>query len=122
HNVWTLFGFNLPAFSDSERCTINFSDASSAHGSRRMKLFSTLGCPAYGSTWYNRPSRIGRRGTFQTSASGAGQATVVEDFGLSFDCPTAPTCYGYEVQPVGGGDKVTWNCAGHGFIITAAAP
>ncbi|RPB00351.1 hypothetical protein L873DRAFT_1805098, partial [Choiromyces venosus 120613-1] len=97
HSVWTLLGFNIPAFSDSESAPLT-------------------GAPGI----IGLPELVA--GTFQTSASGAGPATVVEDFGLSFDCPTAPTCYGYEVQPVGGGDKVTRGCAGHGFIITAAAP
>ncbi|RPA90578.1 hypothetical protein L873DRAFT_1820765 [Choiromyces venosus 120613-1] len=120
HNVKTLLGFNLPAFPPGKKCTISFSDASSASGSFKMQLFTTIGCPAYGNTWYYKPSTNIHKGTFQTSTSGAGKATVVDDYGLTFNCPIVPTWYCFEVQPVGDDDKVTWNRAWHGFIITAA--
>ncbi|RPB00348.1 hypothetical protein L873DRAFT_808767 [Choiromyces venosus 120613-1] len=82
-----------------------------------MQLFTTIGYPACGNT---KPPLNVHKGTFQASASGAGPATVVEDFGLTFDCPTAPTKYGFEVAPVWDNDKVTWYCATSGLIITAA--
>ncbi|RPA92684.1 hypothetical protein L873DRAFT_1817352 [Choiromyces venosus 120613-1] len=119
HNVKTLLGFSLPAFSPGTKCTISFSDASSVSGSHKMQLFTTIGYPAYGDTWYHKPSTNIQKGTFQTSESGTGKATVVDDYGLTFDCPTAPSGYGYEVQPVGDDDGVSWGCATSGFIITA---
>ncbi|RPA90606.1 hypothetical protein L873DRAFT_1820814 [Choiromyces venosus 120613-1] len=119
HNVKTLLGFNLPAFPTDTKCTISFSDASTTSGSGRMQLFTTIGYPADGNTWDNKPSTDVYKGTFQTSASGAGPATVVEDSGLTFNCSTDPTSYGYEVQPVWDDDKVTWDSTTSGFIITA---
>ena len=56
--------------------------------------------------------------TFQTSATGLGPATVVEDSGLTFDCPVTTTKYGFELQPVGDDDSVTWDCSKGGLIIT----
>ncbi|RPA92682.1 hypothetical protein L873DRAFT_1817346 [Choiromyces venosus 120613-1] len=115
HNVKTLLGFNLPPFPQGKKCTISFSGASSTSGSGRMQLFTTIGYPAYGNTWYYKPSTNIHKGTFQTSGTGPG--TVVEDFGLTFNCPTAPTKYGWEVQPVWDDDRITWGFSS-GFIIT----
>ncbi|RPA90604.1 hypothetical protein L873DRAFT_1820811 [Choiromyces venosus 120613-1] len=120
NNVKTLLGFSLDPFPAGKKCTISFSDAFMATGSRRMQFFTTIGYPADGDTWYNKPSTNNQLGTFLTSDSGAGPATVVEDFGLTFDCPTVPTSYGYEVQPVWDNDNVTWAARTSGFFITPA--
>ena len=52
------------------------------------------------------------------TGTGAGPATVVEDFGLTFPCPTTPTKLGYEVVQVGEKDFVAWDITKGGFIIT----
>ena len=119
-NVKTLLGFSLPNFSSGKSCTISFSDASSASGSRTIQLFTTGGYPAFGNTWNKKPFTNVHKGTFQTSTSGSGPSNVLEDFGLTFPCPTIATSYGFEVQPVNDNDNVAWDVTTGGFIITAS--
>ncbi|PUU81105.1 hypothetical protein B9Z19DRAFT_1020301 [Tuber borchii] len=116
HNVKTLLAFTVPACTG--KCTVSFSDATTATGSRRMQFFTTGSPPTDGNTWTSKPYTNIHKGTFTTSSSGAGAATVVEDFGLTFDCPSTSTKYGFEVQPVWDNDSVTWDIKKAGFIIT----
>jgi len=95
-------------------CTISFSNAISATGSRTLQLFRTFGCPAGGTL----PPTDAHLGTFLVPASGTGPAVVLEDYGLTFPCPVTTTKYGYEVQPVGDNISVTWNITNGGFVIT----
>jgi len=118
-NVKTLLGFNLPAITSGKSCTISFSDASSVSGSRTMQLFTTGGYPAYGDTWNKKPYTDVHKGTFQASSSGSGPATVLDNLGLTFPCPTTATSYGFEVQPVNDNDSVTWDITSGGFVITS---
>ena len=68
------------------------------------------------STWESKPSTNVHKGTFLVNIPGP--AVVVEDFGLTFDCPATATKYGYEVQPVNDYDSVTWDITRGGLIIT----
>jgi len=113
--VETLLGFVVPPCTG--RCTISFSDAISASGSRILVLFSTNRNPAPGDTWNNRPEPYLNWGTFTVSATGAGPATVLDESGLSFDCPATTTDYGFDVVPVFD-DHVIWDITKGGFIIT----
>jgi len=114
HNVKTLLGFAVPPCTG--QCTISFTDALTATDSRRLQLFTTIGYPTDKSTWDSKPSTDVHKGTFLVSIPGP--AVVVEDFGLTFDCPKTPAKYGYEVQPVWDYDRVTWDIKTGGFIIT----
>ena len=114
HNVKTLLCFVVPACTG--QCTIRFTNALTATGSRRLQLFSLGGCPAGWNTWESKPYTDVHKGTFLVSIPGP--AVVVEDIELTFDCPATTTRFGYEVQPVGDDDSVTWDCKTGGFIIT----
>jgi len=114
HNVKTLLCFVVPPCSG--KCTISFSDALTATGSRRLQLFSLGGCAAGGNTWISKPYTDVHKATFLVS--GPGLAVVVEDFGLTFDCPVTTTKYGFELQPVWDDDSVTWDISKGGLIIT----
>ncbi|CUS14186.1 unnamed protein product [Tuber aestivum] len=118
HNVKTLLGFSLPPL-PGKVCTISFSNGFTPSGSRRMQLFTTIGYPSNGNTWNSKPSTNVHKGTFLASVNGAGPATVVEDFGLTFDCPSSATNLGYEVQPVWDDDFITWDITTGGFVISA---
>ncbi|PUU81111.1 hypothetical protein B9Z19DRAFT_889861, partial [Tuber borchii] len=102
--VKALLRFDVPPCTG--KCTISFTDALTATGSRRLQLFTTIGYPAEGNTWESSPSTNNHIGTFLVSIPGP--AVVVEDFGLTFDCPKTTTKYGYEVQPVWDDVSVTW--------------
>ena len=116
-NVKTLLGFTVPACTG--KCTVKFSDASpTPTGSRRMQFFTTGWYPTADNTWNKKPYTDIHKGTFTTTNSGAGAATVVEDFGLTFDCPSTSTKYGFEVQPVWDNDYVTWDITKGGYTIT----
>ena len=112
----TLLGFVVPACTG--RCTISLSDAIAAAGSRTLELFSMSKYPAFGDTWNTGPFAVVQKGTFLVSTTGAGRATVVEDFGLTFDCPTTTTNYGFEVAATWEGDYVIWDITKGGLIIT----
>jgi len=114
HNVKTLLGFVVPPCTG--QCTISFTDALTATGSRRLQLFTLGGYPADGNTWESKPYTDVHKGTFLVSIPGP--AVVVENIGLTFDCPKTTTKFGYEVQPVWDDDSVTWDCKTGGFIIT----
>ena len=115
HNVKTLLCFVVPPCVG--KCTISFTDALAAGGSRRLQLFTLGGCPTSGkTTWESKPYTDIHKGTFQVSIPGP--AAVVEDFGLAFDCPVATTKYGFELQPVWDNDFVTWDISKGGLIIT----
>ena len=115
HEVRTLLGFVVPPCTGT--CTISFpTAATTATGSAQLQLFSTLQYPTPATTWNTRPSTGNQLGTFQVSTTGP--ATVLQNFGLTFDCPTTTTNKGYEVQPVNDNDSVTWDFATGGFIIT----
>ena len=117
HNVKTLLCFVVPPCSG--QCTISFTDALTATGSRRLQLFTLSWCPADGNTtWESKPSTNEHIGTFLVRIPGP--AVVVGDFGLTFDCPKTTTKFGYEVQPVWDDDSVTWDCKTGGFIITCS--
>ena len=114
NTVTTLLGFVVP--SCSGQCTISFTDALTATGNRRLQLYTIRGYPADGNTWESRPYTDVYKGTFLVSIPGP--AVVVEDSGLTFNCPLTITKYWYEVQPVWDDDSVTWDCKRGGFIIT----
>lgn len=117
NNVKALLGFEVPACTGS--CTVSFSDAApTPSGSRRMQFFTSGRYPKSGDTWDMKPYTDIHKGTFTTTASGSGPATVIEDFGLTFKCPSVSTQYGFEVQPVWDNDFVSWNCNTGGYIIT----
>jgi len=113
--VETLLGFIVPPCTG--RCTISFSDAIAAAGSRTLELFSTNRYPAPGDTWNTRPFLDVHKGTFLVSTTGAGLATVLDDSGLTFPCPATTTNYGFDVAPVWD-DYVLWDITKGGFIIT----
>ena len=113
HNVKTLLGFVVPPCTG--QCTISFASALTATGSGRLQLFTTIGYPTEKSTWESKPSTNEHVGTFLVSIPGP--AVVVENFGLTFDCPKTTTKFGYEVQPVWDDDYVTWDIKTGGFII-----
>ncbi|PUU81112.1 hypothetical protein B9Z19DRAFT_1122525 [Tuber borchii] len=99
------------------QCTISFTDALTATGSRRLQLFTLDRCPTTGGdTWGSKPFRDKHIGTFLVSIPGP--AAVVEDFGLTFPCPKTVTKYGFELQPVWDNDSVTWDNSKGGLIIT----
>ena len=114
HNVKTLLGFAVAPCTG--QCTISFTDALTATGSRRLQLFTTIGYLAKDNTWESKPSTNKHIGTFLVLIPGP--AVVLEDFGLTFDCPKTTTNLGYEVQPVWDDDSVTWDITTGGFIIT----
>ncbi|PUU81109.1 hypothetical protein B9Z19DRAFT_972663 [Tuber borchii] len=115
HNVKTLLCFVVPPCSG--KCTISFTDPLTATGSRRLQLFTLGGCPAAcKTTWISKPYTDLHKGTFQVSNTGP--AAVVEDFGLTFNCPNIVTKYGFELMPVWDNDSVTWDIAKGGLIIT----
>ena len=116
HNVKTLLGFSIPACTGT--CTFSFSNGLTATGSRTLQLFTSGRYPASGDTWNSHPFTNNQLGTFLVPLGGSGQATVVQDFGLTFPCPTADVKNGYEVQPVNDDDSVTWDIATGGFILT----
>ena len=115
HTTRVLLGFFVPACTGT--CTISFSDSIVAIGTRRLQLFTTLGYPTCGNTWTTRPPLNIHKGTF-LAPNGAGPATVLEDFGLTFPCPATTTKLGFDVSPVGDNDYVIWDIAKGGFIIT----
>jgi len=53
-----------------------------------------------------------------TSNTGAGRATVLEDFGLAFDFPATTTTYQFELQRDWDDDSVTRDTAQGGLVIT----
>ena len=112
--VTTLLGFVVPPCSG--QCTISFTDALTATGNRRLQLYTVSGYPTDGNTWKSKPHIDVYKGTFLVSIPGP--AVVVENFGLTFNCPVTTTKYWYEVQPVWDDDYVTWDCKTGGFIIT----
>ena len=115
--VETMLGFVVPPCTGT--CNISFSDALPIPtGSRGLQLFNTFGYPSAGNTWHSRPPRNILKGNFKVSATGAGPAVVVEDFGLAFPCRTTTTRLGYNVGPVGYNDYVIWDIAKGGFVIT----
>ncbi|PUU81108.1 hypothetical protein B9Z19DRAFT_972524 [Tuber borchii] len=114
HNMKTLLAFVIPPCSGT--CTVSFDGASSATGSQRMQFFTLGYPPSAGNTWNSKPYTDIHKGTFQTAGSSTG--TVVEDFGLTFNCPSVITNYGFEVQPVWDNDYVTWDTTTAGYIIT----
>jgi len=116
HTVRTRLGFVVPACTG--KCTISFSDAMSATGSRRLQLFATSRPLTAWDTWNTGIYRDLHKGTFLVSSTGAGPATVVEDFGLTFPCPSTTTNRGFEVKAVGNNDYVIWDITKGGFIIT----
>jgi len=116
HNVRTLIKIIVPACNGM--CTINFSDASTATGSRRLQLFTINGYPANGNTWNSKPFTDIHKGTFITSNTGGGPATVLEGFGLTFPCPISTTTYQFELQPDWDDDSITWDTAVGGLVIT----
>ncbi|CAZ80318.1 unnamed protein product [Tuber melanosporum] len=115
HTVKTLLGFYLSGFAPGKDCKISFIEPYTSKGSRRMQLFTTIGYPTDNSTWNSKPSTNNHIGTFKASAPGPPR--VIEDYGLTFHCPTTPTKYGFEVQPVGDDDYVAWNIRTGGFVI-----
>ena len=114
HNVKTLLCFEVPPCTG--KCTISFTDALTTTGSRRLQLFTLGWCPTSKSTWVSKPYTDIHKGTFQVSIPGP--AAVVEDFGLTFDCPKTTAKYGFELQPVWDDDFVTWDISKGGLIIT----
>ncbi|KAG0126278.1 hypothetical protein HOY82DRAFT_120190 [Tuber indicum] len=115
HTVKTLLGFYLPGFAPGKECKIRFIEPYTSSGSRKMQLFTTIGYPTTKSTWNSKPSTNIHIGTFEASVPGPPK--VIEDFDLTFDCPTTPTQFGFEVQPVGDNDFVAWNTRTGGFVI-----
>ena len=110
HNIKTLLAFTISPCSGS--CTVSFAGASTATGSQRMQFFTLGYPPSDGNTWTSKPYTDIHKGTFQSTG------TVVEDFGLTFSCPSVTTTYGFEVQPVWDNDYVTWDTTTAGFVIT----
>ncbi|PUU81104.1 hypothetical protein B9Z19DRAFT_652836 [Tuber borchii] len=115
-NVRSLLGFVVPACTGT--CTFSFSDASTATGSGQINLFTLGWYPVFGNTWNSKPFTNIQLGTFQASTTGSGPATVVQNFGLTFVCPTTTTNLGYEVQPVNDNDFVLWDITNGGLILT----
>jgi len=115
NTVKTLLGFYLPGFAPGKDCKIRFIEPYTSSGSSEMQLFTTIGYPTAKSTWNSKPSTNNHIGTFEASAPGPPK--VIEDFDLTFDCPTTPTQYGFEVQPVEDNDYVAWNIRMGGFVI-----
>jgi len=113
-NLKTLLGFVVPPCTG--KCTVSFAGASAATGSQRMQLFTLGYYPTDKNTWNSKPYTDIHKGTFVTA--GSSPATVVEDFGLTFDCPATSTKYGFEVQPVWDTDYITWNTQTQGVVIT----
>jgi len=116
NNFRSLLGYEVPACIGT--CTFSFSDAANATGSRQINLFTLGSYPVFGNTWNSKPFTNNQLGTFQTSTTGSGPATVVQNFGLTFPCPSATTNLGYEVQPVNDDDFVLWYISQGGLIIT----
>lgn len=116
HRVQTLLGFVVPPCIG--KCTFSFSDALTAGGSRKLRLFTISRYPVFGDTWDWRPYTDINKGTVQVSATGVGPAAVVEDFGLTFPCPATAAKRGYQVSQVGDDDYVSWDITKGGFIIT----
>jgi len=114
HTVKTLLGFPVPGCTGT--CTFSFNGSNPPSGSRTLQLYTSGGFPTNGNTWNSHPFTNKHIGTFLVPASGVGPATVLEDFGLTFTCPTTTT--GYEVQPVNDNDSVTWDITTGGFILT----
>ena len=108
HTVETFLCFVLSACTGV--CTISFSNAISASGSRTMQLFSTFRCPVVGDSMSTSPPLNAYLGTF----------LVPPSVGLDpkFPCPATTTNYGFAVVPVGDYDSVTWDITNGGFIIT----
>jgi len=115
HNTKALLGFVVPACTGT--CKISFSDAIAATGTRGLQLFTMGGYPTCGNTWTTRPFLDIHKGSF-LAPDGLGPATVVEDFGLTFNCPSTSTKYGFDVSPAGDNDYVIWDITKGGFIIT----
>jgi len=100
--VWMELTLSGPLRDCTGKCIISFSDAMLA--SRRLQLFATSRPLTTWDTWNTRLYRDLHKGTFLVSSTGAGPATVVEDFGLTFSCPWTTTNRGYEVGLVGNND------------------
>jgi len=113
HTVKTLLGFPVPGCTGT--CTFSFIGSNPPSGSRTLQLFTSGRSPVNGDTWNSHAFTNNHIGTFLVPANG-GPATVVENHGLTFDCPATTT--GYEVQPVGDDDSVTWDITTQGFILT----
>ncbi|PUU81103.1 hypothetical protein B9Z19DRAFT_652823 [Tuber borchii] len=115
HEVRTLLGYEVPPCTGT--CTFSFpTAATTATGSAQVQLFSTIQYPQSGNTWNSKPSTNQELGAFQTSTTGA--ATVMQNFGLTFACPTTNTKLGFETHPVNDNDSVTWDVPTGGFILT----
>ena len=115
HEVRTLLGFQVPPCTGT--CTFSFpTAANTATGSAQMQLFSVFQYPSSTTTWNTRSTTNIQLGTFKASTTGA--ATVVDNFGLSFACPSITTFLAYELHPVNDNDSITWNVPGGGFILT----
>jgi len=113
-----LLGFILPACTG--HCTISFSDAIFAAGSRKLQLFTTGRYPSRWDDWDHRPYRDVHKGTFLVPVTGLGPAIVEEDFGLTFQCSSNITNRGFEMVPVGGTDYVPWDITRGGLSITCS--
>ena len=50
-------------------------------------------------------------------STGAGPATLVEDFGLTFPCSVTTTSRGYKVKQAGNNDYVIWGITKGGFSV-----
>jgi len=111
----TLLGFVVPPCTG--RCTFSFSDAIAASGSRALNLLPINRYPAFGDTWNNKPDGSPLIGTFSVSATGAGPATILDDSGLTFDCPVTTAKCGFDVVPIWD-DYVIWDITKGGLIIT----
>ena len=118
HTVLTLLGFIPPPCTGW--CTISFSDAITATGTRMLQLFTMIGYPGPEDTYNHKPPVNVYLGRFLVPPTVAGPATVVEDFGLSFPCPATTTQYGLYVAPVGDNVNVTWDITKGGFILTCS--
>ena len=116
HAVETYFGLVLPPCTGV--CTINFSGAFAATGSRRIQLLTTLRLPVPVDTWNTKPLLDNYLGTFLVPPTGTGQATLVEGPGLPITCRANDTRYGFAAVPVWDNDYVIWDLTWEGFFIT----
>jgi len=85
-----------------------------------MQLFTTGGYPASGNTWTSKPFTDRYLVTFLVSPTGEGPARVVDGdpSSLTFSCPVTFVNLGYELDPVGDDDYVSWDITRRGLIIT----
>ena len=119
HEVLTLLGFNLPPCTGA--CTVSFSDALAANGTRMLQLFRMIGYPGPSDTYNHKPPVDVYLGSFLVPPTGTGPATVVEGFEPTLGCPATTTKYGLFVRSRFGDDNyVTWDITKGGFIITCS--